>query len=74
MAVVPSLQILRTGGYNPDIISFSTLLAACEQRCRWTFVTGGLDQLAEFAVARTLHPRRKSHAEGIDDSPMKHAF
>lgn len=59
IAVVPSLfhSFPRMGGYNPDIISFSTLLAACEQR--WTFFAEGLDQLAEFAVARTLRPRRK---------------
>lgn len=61
------------GGYNPDIISFSTVLAAYEQRCRWTFFMGGLDQLAEFAAA-TLRPRKMERCcGGGDDSTMKHA-
>ena len=49
------LRLPRLDGSSPDIISFSTLLAACEHESRWwTFLTKGLEELSELAKTQTF--------------------
>ena len=67
------VNLLRLDGNSPDIISFSTLLAACEHESRWwTFLTEGLEELSELAKMQTFKVAAKKTTSVQGKSRKEH--